>query len=316
MNTELTSQLEQLWGWLPRPTDKHVVRLFARNNSGRLIGDYARSLGGLVRFVESLDGRYNLYVALNPTTSTIGTRHSASEVTHWSYFPVDLDPVGGESQLDFASKIVSEFMQRTFSLTHSPIIIDSGRGRQMWYRLADYELSDDGALPRSIPRRAMKYWLGKISDAIAGDFPNVKIDPTVSDLPRVMRLPGTINLKTGRRGCIIHGLTDRYPTLGEDMISKTPKEALDTVVAGVVQLGASWQELMPHLTKSAAEYLMTGASEPGRHSKMWHLVTCLKERGADSEQAEIAAHHANTRRPGEELSTTEVERIITQVYGG
>jgi hypothetical protein len=303
------------------------VRLFARDANGRLLGDYARTYRELERFVECFDGKYNLYVALNPTTSTIGKRHGTSDVTHWSFFPVDIDPDTPDAPVAETSRMVINWMRAEFGINGDPIIIDSGRGRQLWYRLSDYPLTHGDSTPAELDsrpwipgaraRRAMRYWLSRIADAVPSSFTSCKIDPTVSDLPRVMRLPGTINLKTRRRGAVLNPLTTVYDTLGDEMIRKTPEKDLAYEPRGEVLSVSSWQQAIPHLTRACRDYLTEGKSEPGRHTAMWHLVKNLKERGVEQEQSEDAAHYANMLRGAEEaLSTTEVEKIITQVYGG
>jgi hypothetical protein len=163
----------------------------------------------------------------------------------------------------------------------------------------------------------MKYWLGQIAEAVESLGGGCKIDPTVSDLPRVMRCPGTINMKTGRQATVINGLTDVYSTLGMELIAQTPEKALAYEPSGVVSSSKTWQEATPLLTNASRNYLLRGKSEPGRHTAMWHLVRNLWEHGLVQEQAEAAAAYANMQRGEDEaLSAIEVEKIITQVYGG
>lgn len=323
MDTELTTQLTQLWEWLPRPTEEHVVRLFARDASGGMVGDYARTYRELAQFVECFNGKKNIYVALNPTTYTIGKRHATSDVTHWSFFPVDIDPDTPDAPVAKTTDLVLEYMRSEFSLKDEPIVIDSGRGRQLWYRLNDYPLSHVaiaspavGEIPAGHARRAMRYWLSCIADAMPEDT-GCKIDPTVSDLPRVMRCPGTVNLKTGRTATVVNGMTHVFDLLGNQLIDKTPAESLAYEPRGVVSSLKTWQEVVPLLTNTNGNYLRYGKSEPGRHTALWHLIKNMHEIGMDVEQAELAAEYANSRRgPAEELSAREVEKIITQVYGG
>lgn len=323
MDTELTTQLTQLWEWLPRPTEEHVVRLFARDASGGMVGDYARTYRELERFVKCFNGKKNIYVSLNPTTCTIGKRHATSDVTHWSFFPVDIDPDTPDAPVAKTTDLVLEYMRSEFSLKDEPIVIDSGRGRQLWYRLKDYPLnhpaiatSFEGAIPAGHARRAMRYWLSRISSAMPEDTA-CKIDPTVSDLPRVMRCPGTVNLKTGRTATVVNGMTHVFDLLGNQLIAGTPEESLAHEPRGMVSSSKTWKEAYPFLTWACRRYLMEGQSEPGRHTALWLLIKNLHEHGVEKEQAEDAASYANMLRGHDEaLPTREVEKIITQVYGG
>lgn len=328
METERASQLAKLWEWLPRPTEEHVVRLFARDANGGVIGDYARSLRELNRFVGSLDGRYNIYVGLNPTTSTAGTRHSASDVTHWSFFPIDVDPINPDADPNTAMQIAIDVMRNTFNLGGAgPIVIDSGRGRQLWYRLSDYPLVGEHdshpetdptiTFKRIIPRRAMQYWLKKISDAPGINDTGCRIDTSVSDLPRVMRCPGTINLKTGKRGSILNDFTDVFESLGWELVSTVPPKTFDTSTDVMVQSSSPWQMAYPHLTKRAQDYLLYGKEEPGRHATMWHTVKKLYEVGVSEEQARAAVEHANRiLGPDQALPESELDKTVTTIYSG
>lgn len=328
METERASQLAKLWEWLPRPTEEHVVRLFARDANGGVIGDYARSLRELNRFVESLDGSHNIYVGLNPTTSTAGTRHSASDVTHWSFFPVDVDPLVPDADPEAA-------MHETMAMIKSylpvgdmtPIIIDSGRGRQLWYRIPDYRLVPDSysaadgetevTFKRLVPRRAMQYWLRRISNNVAFGDTGCRVDTSVSDLPRVMRCPGTINLKTGKRGSILSDYAGTFDTLGVGLVKLAPKVTFDMGRGVVVQSSSPWQMAYPHLTKRAQEYLTQGKEEPGRHATMWHTVKKLYEVGVSEEQARAAVEHANMILGVEQsLPDREIDKTISTIYSG
>lgn len=317
MERERTSQLMKLWEWLPRPTEEHVVRLFARDANGGVIGDYARSPRELVRFVESLDGKYNIYVGLNPTTSTVGTRHSASDVTHWSFFPVDVDPTEPNPDPAGAAEEAKKLMREYFGISHEPIVIDSGRGRQLWYRLSDYILDENSTFKRGVCRRAMQHWLRRLSENVAYGDSGCRIDTSVSDLPRVMRCPGTVNLKTGKRGSIVTDYTEAFCALGEDMIRLAPKNTFDTSRVVVVDSSSPWQVAFPHLTRRAQDYLTSGKEEPGRHATMWHTVKKLYEVGVSEDAARAAIEHANmVLGHSQALPDREIDRTITTIYGG
>lgn len=313
---------ELLWGLLPHPSPRHVIRVFARD-SRRLVGDFVRNERELRRFTNSTRG-LSTYLAGNPTTSRSGVRHTAADVTHWSFFFVDIDPVEEEYYPNEALEVVLQHIGAYSGhnlLENKPTIIDSGRGVQLWLRTDDRELDENGDRPfegpvsRQIARRTMSYWLKKIANRV-GSVGGCKIDTSCSDLPRVMRMPYTINQKTGREGSIIHIQERAYPWLIPFLIAGTPKEVLYQPETTVVVAGKSWQEVFPRLTKSAQEYLMYGKEEPGRHQVVWHVARSLSEHGVSRDQAAKAIYRANKLRgPDSELSNGEVEHCLDTAYG-
>ena len=317
--------LKSLYGALcPPPTPDHVIRLFAKRGETR-VGDYARSFAELERFVKACEGM-NIYVALNPTKSTVGTRHNANDVTHWRYFPLDIDPVEPEANPVAATEHVLERAQEWFGINlegdNRPTLIDSGRGIQVWMRLPDYDLNSappielpEGVSFRKAVRKAMSHWLHRFADD-AGTLYGCRVDTTCSDLPRVMRCPGTVNTKTGRVAKIRHTHVDPYPTLGPTILS-VPSSALVDPVGDTTQLvGKSWQEAFPYLTRKAQSYLLEGKEDPGRHETLWHTLQKFQEIGLDVTQAQAAVYHADKLRGEQyELGKLELDKVIKQVYG-
>jgi len=330
--------ITQLWDLLPHPTPSHVVRMFAKMGN-RKIGDFARTPGEMQRFVDSAVDM-NVYVAMNPTKSTVGTRHSTADVTHWSYFLIDADPV--EEECDPASALAEAllWLGRWHNIDFKrrpPIIVDSGRGMQAWIRLGDIVLDDRqqegrfigisarmdgtplprpfGVCTRKTARKAMGYWLKKLAEHV-GTHKGCRIDTSVADLPRVMRMPGTVNQKTGRVTAIVSGPTEPYDFLANTLVEGVPETTFNEPEPGELPPGTPWQTVYNRLTRKAQEYLTQGKEDPGRHETMWHTVTKLAECGIDRTQARAAISYAN-RILGDEkaLPPTEIERIVEQVYG-
>ena len=93
-STRKRDQIDILWDVLPHPPGT-VVRVFARSLDGKQKdGDFARSAREIRNFARSWSD-LNIYVAPNPSNSTGGVRHSAADVTNWSYFLIDADPIEG-----------------------------------------------------------------------------------------------------------------------------------------------------------------------------------------------------------------------------
>lgn len=264
---------------------------------------------------------WNCYVAPNPTTSTKGLRHSAKEVTHWSYFLIDVDPVHPKAcnprqALRSALNWLTAWTEVDFDEI-KPIIIDSGRGMQAWIRLEDFDFEEAGThgITRMLARRAMGYWLKRLDDTMHADY-GCKVDTSVSDLPRVMRMPGTVNLKTGKPSLLVNATDHIYEGLGQTLIKLVPDTVYrDPEIPTGVKPGQKWQKVFPHLTLMAQNYLMRGQEEPGRHKVMWHTAKKLSELGVTKEEARKALTRANgLRGEDEKLPPEQVEHALDTAY--
>jgi hypothetical protein len=309
-----------LWSLLPHPPNS-VVRLFTRAGESR-DGDFASNASEARAFAKAYAGR-NIYVAPNPTNSTLGSRHTATEVTHWSFFLIDMDPIEEENDperaLDEALLWLGEWTGTDF-VRERPIIIDSGRGRQAWIRLEDVPLHDfkapEGATTRGVARRSNGYWL-KTLDEKLGMCHGCRIDTSVSDLPRVMRCPGTINMKTGRQARFVEWPATVFVGLAKKLVDGTPKRFLvDPDPVQGLAAGLEWTTVFPHLTQMAQNYLRYGQDEPGRHKVMWHTAKKLSELGCSKEEARKALRWANTLKGKEmKLPLDQVEHALNTAYG-
>jgi hypothetical protein len=184
---------------------------------------------------------------------------------------------------------------------------------QAWIRLEDIALNDTEG--RSKARRVNGYWLKRL-DEYFGVVHGCRIDTSVSDLPRVMRCPGTSNMKTKRKSRFIEANTTVFGGLAEIMCVGTPKEVLeDPPVPEGIEAGLPWQELFHHLTLTAQTYLTQGREEPGRHKVMWHTAKKLRELGVTREESRRALRWANALRgPDNRLPTDQIEHALATAY--
>jgi len=266
---------------------------------------------------------------------------------HWSYFLIDMDPVctcPPERAKKKLSKCVTcrgkadplaaceeallwigEWMGRDFGGKRGerPIIIDSGRGVQAWIRLEDLSLYTQSEkmpyqgsrIERSVARRVNGYWLKKLDEKL-GMTHGCRIDTSVSDLPRVMRCPGTVNVKTGRTAKFIYATDRVFVGLANLLVTGTPKQALtDPEPTEGVAAGQPWQMVFSHLTRMAQEYLTQGQAEPGRHKVMWHTAKKLRELGVTRAEARRALSWANALQgEQEELPADQVKHALDTAY--
>lgn len=326
------SEIERCWNLLPHP-ERTTVRVFARNrDTGELDGDFARNAGEMFHFAR-INADKQVYVCPNPCREgTAGVRHTAQDVTHWSYLLIDMDPI--EDTYDPAAALeeallwLGEWNGRDFGLPgNRPLIIDSGRGRQAWVRLEDWKLADDKAdveahraggpicIGRKIARKVNGYWLKKLTDHL-GMCHGCKVDTSTSDLPRPMRMPGTFNQKTGRMATIVEPSAVSFAGLATLLTVGTPDEVKIEPDVIPIKAGLPWQMATHRLTLTAKKYLKEGQEEPGRHKVMWHTARKLHELGVSRAEARKALTQANKKRgESQELSPEEIEHALDTAEG-
>lgn len=276
----------------------------------------------------------NTYASPNPTKCKVGTRHSASDVTHWSFILLDIDPMPnrtyeGEADPNYdpdpmnalgtALALLGAWWGYDFTEEgeHRPIIIDSGRGSQAWIRLDDIVLTDEpseGGITRKQARKAMGYWLKRVADSM-GVISYCAVDTSTSDLPRLMRCPGTSNKKTGRVARIVHPGYGPLKGLAERIVAMTPEGVFMEPDVSDVKPGRKWQFVMAELTRMAQDYLLNGQAEPGRHKVVWHTAKKLAEVGVYREEARKALLRANKLQgKEEEMDPQEIEHALGTAY--
>jgi len=325
------SEIQRCWDLLPHP-EGTVIRVFARNrDTGELDGDFARNAGEMYHFAR-INADSQVYVCPNPCREgTAGVRHSAQDVTHWSYLLIDMDPIEDtfdpEPALEEALLWLGEWNGRDFGPRgRRPLIIDSGRGRQAWVRLEDWKLADVMSdveahraggpicIGRKIARKVNGYWLKKLTEHL-GMCHGCKVDTSTSDLPRPMRMPGTFNQKTGRMARVVepgNGVNGGLATLLNTGTPESVKIEPDVIP---IAPGLPWQMASHRLTLTAKKYLKEGQDEPGRHKILWHTARKLCELGVTRDEARKALRQAN-RLQGEaqELGQEEIEHALDTAY--
>lgn len=321
-------EIKQLWPLLPHiqtPDGPTTIRWFARNLEGtEKAGGYADTEKELIAAIHSCPDR-NFYVCPNPTLSRVGIRNRTSDVTHWSWLLLDIDPIvksgfDPHPLMDAALLYLGDMIGEDFART-SPIVIDSGRGLQAWFRLNDWPLADKSEGPygsnflgRREARITMRYWLDKL-DKYLGEVSGCRIDTTTSDLPRPMRCPGTKNAKTHRMTRMIIPSSHIFMGLAHRLIVGVPSERFRVDPIPSLPGGVEWQDVFVNLTIKAQNYLCHGKVEPGRHETAWHTAKNLAEKGLTREAVRRALVYANSLRGKDaELSEMDIEHALDTAF--
>lgn len=230
-----------------------------------LLGGELPSSAGLRSLLANLPD-WNLYAQLNPAPGFRGLKAATRHVTHLRYLVIDLDPtLPGVDVLPTAWSL---------ALEHDATLLDSGRGAQVWVHLDPVPLN--GPDQRARIERGIGTWLRFLPHP-----PTVDVDTSCSDLARVVRMPDSINQKTGRparllrRGSPIPMFT-RLMDLGAAP-AETGSVAKDTAHLGAV---------IPHLTETAARFLTEGWVTPGRHAAAYAAAASLRDAAVELEWAE------------------------------
>jgi hypothetical protein len=256
------------------------------------------------------NAKYNCYIQLNPTFKPVGTRCSAEDITHWCWFLLDIDPVLEYANPSEALERAEAKLQAMLGLNKlHRVLVDSGRGLQAWYPLGSratlerivvhvdplprtFELEDVPIVTREVTigeaaPRVMGYWLNYLSQRL-GTVAGCQIDTSVSDLSRVMRLPFTVNQKTGRRSSILERCSGVNVSLADKLLTYAPYSIWKERMPSLSMEGASWHQYLPHMTRGGRMFLTEGQEEPGRHRAASSAMLSLLELGCQADQIKAA----------------------------
>lgn len=292
--------------------ESNGVARWAARRGDTLEGSWAANPMELVQFAEAYKD-WNFYVQPNPSQKRHGKRCSAADITDWRWFLVDLDPSTGPDDDDYGDAIfeVVSALQSYMGKPYTPLMLHSGRGRQLWFRLtvdepwycksnleSMFKLTRVGLegvetideIPmRSAIQDAQRYWLKQLGGRV--ETPGVSIDGSVSDLPRLMRCPGTINTKTGEVARFLNVYDEKTHFcrgLAEKLLRYVPVTEFRRSHQCYAPLGSCaghpWQAAVSFLTGRGADYLTFGAIEPGRHSGAVAAARSLAEQGVEEKE--------------------------------
>ena len=281
-------------------------------------------MGGRIRSVDALIGTvrnaqelgWNLYLGLNPSKPRPGTiKLNREDITHWRFVVVDLDPVGTPLAPPSGYKEAHHH-------------IFSGRGHQLWVPLAETVPLSEKVVDLELSiERAMGAYLRRLQDE---DWhAGWAVDTTCSDLARVVRCPGSVNQKTGKRSEIISTIREREHFYSEGSriwreLTLTAKRVLDFTPpapesAVRAKNPSNLLAVLPHLTIRARAFILRGAESPGRHTACYAACLSLKEAGVPEPNAlewlcwgaDRCWDEAGMTRP---LEHSFVRRVVREAY--
>jgi hypothetical protein len=154
-----------------------------------------------IRFIESLQGRFNLYFAVNPVTEKLTKKARKADVAEvrWLHIDADLDKRVDWSSADDVEAEKSRVLTQLRTYNPPPTVITwTGGGFQAFWRLrSPIVVNGDADLMRSAERR-----MERIEREFDAD--------SCHNADRVMRLPGTLNVLNKSKVA-----AGRLPTLAE-----------------------------------------------------------------------------------------------------
>ena len=289
------NQIETTWRLFQPPPETQLAWMSRRPE---IVGGGLDSLAQM----RALVARYGTdsYFTPNPVVPGFGRRPSAIHVAYVTAVCIDIDPVAeihsvrdskllpirtglnrceengrdNDNPLRRIERSVISHAQDLLGIELHPDRIDSGRGIQIWLRFEPVPVPSQEEKLRW--RSAVGTFLHRLDQAI-GIVGGCRIDTSCCDLPRLVRLPGTINTKTGRLAQFLHvgephdGL---YSTLLGRFGVSSPQGNVPRTAGG------NWRRSYHLLTWRAKQFLTEGVEEPGRHSAAFACARSLAEIGA------------------------------------
>jgi hypothetical protein len=200
---ECAGQIRQAFGW--KDGEHREVRVLGTGVVSTAIVD---SPEAAVRAAQDLQYGAQIYLTMNPINPGASILKDASpmlrragrgesttnaDISRRSNFVIDLDPVrptdtgATEDQLNAARELADKIEQELAALGWPvPTRVDSGNGVHLYFRI-DLESQSD------LPRRALEGLAARFS------IPAVKVDVTIYNPARILRVPGSWNSKGADR---------------------------------------------------------------------------------------------------------------------
>lgn len=289
---------ETVWDMLPVPAGcyRHVFLRSSKGVRSTWVAN-AKELGLLVL---RCSPQWNIYIQLNPTNNKAVIRPNSACVPFIQAILVDIDPVEPDARPGQAVEIALRKVTHWGVHPMQGAIINSGRGYQIWILTHPIKATTEAA-------GRVRRFVGELSASLGVQY-GCRIDTSCTDLPRVARMPGSVNLKTGNK------VTIHYPALpyAADWLWADRFTPLSIPEPPEPLTQGKWQDYFIRLTSAAQDFILFGASEGTRHQQAYATARSLRESGAPRGLAlELVLKGAGAC----DLSIDEATRTVMQVYG-
>ena len=297
------------------------LRLTAKLGENGVTGGVIKSKQALYRACHNLEhGGWDIYVGANPARGT-GIKAATREVEVWRYLVIDLDPIAPECAPELAiEQALIEGSGMVHGLAKAATVAFTGRGAQAWVGVSPHYLRDSSS-SRAEVERGMGAFLHRLR-LQWGDRLGYRIDTSTSDLARIVRCPGTINTKTGRRARVIRQhipiLEDGSPTchqLDVQEIIRLAGPAPPEPVAVVDEKCSNLNIVAPHLNDRARKFLREGLEEGERHKSAYAAAANLRELGVHYSNA-VAWVLRGGRKCRPKLRAGDCQHAVNEAWKG
>jgi len=289
------TQIDMTWNLLPLLKDEYH-HLFAKHKDGRKFGMCIKTRRGLDRFVEwANEEKFDAYIGANPLHKTVAFRPRAHDVSRIRAIVFDIDPVAPKAAPRlFAHRLHSDLANDHQGMLESVVHVDSGRGVQLWVLMM-------AGKPELQPRA--KQFVRRYAKQFGEDYGSI-VDTACTDLPRVVRMPGTFNQKTGREATILSGAE---PLMSEWWLECQPKPSAPE---RPVRPAESLEWILCTLPDLAVDYIQNGV-ELERHKACYTAMKSLHEVGVE---ADVALQLTLKGATMSSLDPAHVHYTFEQVY--
>lgn len=249
---------------------------------------------------------WDCYVCLNPAKQGVG-KPAQEDVALVKWFVLDIDPVIEAAEPKLATAALLAYLDMAYDIKNYTMVA-TGRGYHLWI-----PINDEGQTPSAL-QGGVKGFVATIA-ATFGICCGCKIDTSCAEISRVVRIPGTINQKTGKvaEAIVIADLDARQ--VPAEMLLDVAINA--PAATGTLEGEPELKNIAPSLPWYAAEFLLLGVRSDldSRHSRGFAAAKALAELGVDQTTARFLLEGGCLRCNPPLLDLDWVLRTIRRAYG-
>lgn len=200
-------------------TELRVINQFEKDQKKRVRSIHFKTEEELIRMCEQYNGTYNLYLGVNERKE--GGTHQ-TEIINVGTIPFDIDCIAKPASIEdlekakeIAEKIIADMVAQGFN---RPTYVLSGNGYQLFFLIPSISITDEN-------RDKIEVKIESFGKEIIKRYTTDKVRlDNIYDLPRIMRIPGTWNLKSRTKSKIISYKTEEDPKLLDYILNRPEAE--------------------------------------------------------------------------------------------